>query len=87
MSQTSDGKKEPSPFDLVMMAIMARSILKEWASKKGQDRCHWHPDILKRLAEALKVEVDGSLDDLGPESEFRSGCKLFADQLYGVRGA
>ena len=63
----------------------AKEVIQVWANKKGQERCHWHPEILRTLAEVLSVDVSDDLSDLPPESYFERGCVRFRTDLYKPR--
>ena len=59
----------------------AQAILQEWANKQGHERCHWHPDILQRLADVFEIKptVDPKLP---PEEEFAEFCDRYRKEQY-----
>lgn len=63
----------------------AKAILQEWADKQGHERCHWHPEILQRLANLFEIEPS-VVPALPPRIEFEEGCKRYQDEEYGEKG-
>lgn len=64
--------------------IKAAVLLAEWAGKQGHDHCWYYPDVFRRLAEVLGVDVSGPAD-LPPRHEFEQGCVRFQNEEYGRR--
>jgi hypothetical protein len=62
----------------------AKTILQDWANKQGHERCHWHPEILQKLADLFGVEPTVE-PELPPRAEFEEGCKRYQDEEYGKR--
>lgn len=60
----------------------AKQIIEEWVSKQGHDKCWYHPDLFKKLAEIFEVEyVDPGLP---PINEFKKGCEKYQKEEYGL---
>ena len=72
-------------FDAQTKAIqrlgMVMSIIKDWASLSGHDRCWHHPEILHEIAAVLGIKVEPT--PLPPRAEFEAGCTKYADVLFG----
>lgn len=60
-----------------------KAITQEWADKQGHERCHYYPELFRRLAEILgiKSQVEACLP---PRSEFEKGCRRYQDEEYGT---
>jgi hypothetical protein len=52
-----------------------RRVVEEWAGRQGNERCWYYPELLKRLAELLEVDVP--TPQLPAPSEFISKCAEF----------
>lgn len=68
--------------DLYTRHGMALDAIRQWATKKGHEHCHYYPDIFRDVAVALGTPVAEIPEGLPPESEFRAACMRFADELY-----
>ncbi len=60
-----------------------REILLEWVSKRGHDKCFWHPDLLERLGKLYGVDMSDSTKDISFET-FQRGCRLYQAVTYGL---
>jgi hypothetical protein len=63
----------------------AKAILQEWANKQGHERCHWHPEILQKLADLFGVEPTVE-PMLPPEAEFEEMCGKYRQEQYHGKG-
>jgi hypothetical protein len=61
----------------------AKAVLQEWADKQGHERCHWHPDILQRLANLFEIKPTVE-PKLPPREEFESGCRRYQEEQYNA---
>lgn len=63
------------------IAILRRlqRICREYADKQGHDLCHWHPDILKAICDAVGVEIPPP--ELPPEEEFAAACEHYRSEV------
>jgi len=58
----------------------AKSLIKEWASKQGHDRCWFYPEIFGQLVELFGIDIPSP--SLPTREEFEQGCKRYADQQF-----
>ncbi len=59
----------------------ARSIIQEWISKQGHDRCWYYPDLFRKLAKIFEIESSKELN-LPPLEEFKKGCEKYQKEEY-----
>jgi hypothetical protein len=59
----------------------ARQILREWAEKQGHDRCWYYPDLFRKLADVLGVNLKVE-PRLPPFEEFKLGCERYQKESY-----
>lgn len=60
-----------------------KAITQEWADKQGHERCHYYPELFRRLAEVLGVK--SQFDPCLPlRPEFEKGCRRYQDEEYGT---
>ena len=62
----------------------AREILSEWVDKQWHERCWYYPDIFKRLANILDVDISRE-PMLPPVDEFRRGCERYQEEEYKLK--
>lgn len=60
-----------------------RTIIKEWADKKGHERCWYYPELFNKLTSSLNIEApdDKKLPSL---EEFKCGCEKYQREEYGT---
>ncbi len=59
----------------------ARILLQEWTDKQGHERCHYYPEIFRKLCDVLEVEP--ILDPALPlRNEFEEGCRRYQNEEY-----
>lgn len=56
------------------------ATVKEWLAHQDHDRCHYYPDIFRRIAEILEIKYREP--SLPPEEEFRRGCERYRLEIY-----
>ncbi|MBS3079966.1 hypothetical protein J4221_00680 [Candidatus Pacearchaeota archaeon] len=61
----------------------AKTIIQEWVSKQGHDRCWYYPDLFRKLAEIFEVQY--SDPGLPPRNEFEKGCEKYQEEEYKKR--
>jgi hypothetical protein len=59
-------------------------LVRSWASKQGHDVCWFYPEIFEEIAVALGVVFVPP--NLPPRREFRSGCRIYEEQVYVGNG-
>ncbi len=59
-----------------------REIVQEWVDKKGHDKCHYYPELFKRIAEILEISINPLDFELPPRPEFRKMCGKYEEELY-----
>lgn len=59
-----------------------REALRRWDSLTGQDRCHYHPDVLGEIARLAGVELTRDPTNV-PLVEFQIGCRRFQIDRFG----
>lgn len=57
--------------------------VREWVGKQGHDKCHYYPEIFRKIAETLGIEYVEP--NLPPREEFRIFCQRYEREIYGER--
>lgn len=57
-----------------------RSLVGDWVTRRGHDRCWHYPEIFGELAKTLGIDIPQP--DISRD-EFEAGCQRFWDELYG----
>jgi hypothetical protein len=58
----------------------AKTVVQEWANKKGHDRCWYYPELFRELAAIF--EIAASDPCLPPRNEFEQGCRRYQEEVY-----
>lgn len=66
--------------ELIDKLFAAKEVLRDWAGKKGHDRCWYYPDLFHKLADLFDVKVD---PEKVSRSDFKTGCKLYQIEEFG----
>jgi len=56
-------------------------LIEEWDSKKGHDRCWYYPEIFRKIANILGIQLTDR-PDLPPEEEFEEFCGRYRQEEY-----
>lgn len=59
---------------------LIRKEVSGWSSKQGHDRCWYYPDIFRRIADILEIEIPEA--QLPPREEFEAGCRRYQREEY-----
>lgn len=62
---------------------IARQVVIDWYTKQGHERCHYYPELFRRLCVAFGITVHDDFKDLPSLEEFNFGCQRFQCELYG----
>ncbi len=62
----------------------AKAIVQEWMNQQGHNRCHYYPELFKKLADlyGIKQTVDSCLP---LREEFEAGCRKYQEEEYGPK--
>ena len=61
-----------------------RAVVREYATKQGHEKCHYHPDLFDKLVTLLDIYVPKA--DVLTREEFIAGCNRYQKELYPIEG-
>lgn len=56
-----------------------RQAVEEWNNKQGHDKCHYYPEIFRKILDLLGIPENKNVEL--SEAEFQSGCDIFRKDL------
>ena len=63
-----------------------RTLVEEWATKQGHERCWYYPEVFRAIAEICGSNVSFLGCEIGwpTRAEFEAGCRKYTDEQYGI---
>jgi hypothetical protein len=58
----------------------AKSVVQQWADKRGHDRCWYYPELFADLAKIFRIECSDPC--LPSREEFELGCKRYQNDVF-----
>lgn len=69
-------------YTLAVTVLQTTRAIKEFIGKQGHNRCHYYPEIFKKLAAIYGIEEPEGFYDLPTEHEFTVGCSNYRAEIY-----
>lgn len=82
--RTRDNENGKKAAKLEKMLRASRTLLQNWTSKQGHERCWYYPDVFDQLHVTLGLELPARRPTI-PQDQFEAGCLEFQRSEYAKR--